>query len=160
MRRYSITAFLTGAAVMVAEIAAARAIAPHFGTSIIVWTNVIGILLVALALGYWMGGRMAERRPDARALGTIIAAAGAFLIVPAFATSVIADSLVGALFRGGNGFLVLMLGSFVSIVVLFAIPIFLLGMVSPFLVKLASVGRTDIGAIAGRLYAISTIGSL
>lgn len=176
--RYSIIAFISGAAVMVAEIAAARAIAPHFGTSIIVWTNVIGIILIALALGYWIGGRLAERRPDVRALGAIVLLAGVFLIIPAFATSLIAVSLIETLRGAESGFLVLLLGSFLSVVVLFALPIFLLGMVSPFLVKLACeesvqhrmldrvsniecrTDRMGVGVIAGRLYAISTIGSL
>jgi len=185
----SLTAFLSGAAVMVAEISAARAIAPHVGTSIVVWTNVIGIILVALALGYWIGGRIAERSVDPvsefeisnlsakggsasggkfsashargeRLLGGIIAVAGALLIIPAFATAAIAGSLTEVLLQTGSGFLALLLGSFLLVVILFAFPIFLLGMVSPFLVKLASSGRTDTGAIAGRLYAISTVGSL
>ncbi|MDP3771032.1 MAG: fused MFS/spermidine synthase [bacterium] len=188
--RYVLTAFLTGAAVMIAEIAAARAIAPHFGTSIIVWTNVIGIILVALSIGYWIGGRLSERcvptptrspsqregekekdfptsrreggcgGEGERVLGAIILAAGALLIIPAFAVPVIAGSMIGNLFRFGSGFLVLFIGSFFSVVILFALPIFLLGMVSPFLVKLATIGRSDAGAIAGKLYAISTIGSL
>ncbi|MDO8622109.1 MAG: fused MFS/spermidine synthase [bacterium] len=158
--RYVLTAFLTGAAVMVAEIAAARAIAPHFGTSIIVWTNVIGIILVALSVGYWIGGKISEQHPNERLLGAIILAAGALLIIPAFAVPVIADSMIGNLFRFGSGFLVLLIGSFFSVVILFALPIFLLGMVSPFLVKLTTIGRSDAGAIAGKLYAISTIGSL
>lgn len=175
MRRYSITAFVTGAAVMIGEIAAARAIAPHFGTSIIVWTNVIGIILVALSIGYWVGGRLSERRPDGRLLGTIIALAGVLLIIPAFATRWIAGTLIVDLFRFGSGFLVVLIGSFVAVILLFALPIALLGMVSPFLVKLACSGsvqnrisdrmskiefRTGVGAIAGKLYAISTIGSL
>ncbi|MDO8598525.1 MAG: fused MFS/spermidine synthase, partial [bacterium] len=157
---YFITAFLSGAAVMVAEISAARAIAPHFGASVVVWTNVIGIILIALSSGYWVGGRIVDRHADMRLLGAIIAAAGVLLILPAFATPFIAGSLIGELLRAGSGFLVLLIGSFVSVVLLFALPIFLLGMVSPFLVKLAADGRTDIGAVAGRLYAISTVGSL
>lgn len=160
MRRYSVTAFVTGAAVMIGEIAAARAIAPHFGTSIIVWTNVIGIILVALSVGYWIGGRLSERRPDERVLGAIIALAGFLFIIPAFATRWIAGTLIADLFRIGSGFLVVLIGSFFAVILLFALPIALLGMVSPFLVKLASRGRADIGAVAGRLYAISTIGSL
>lgn len=142
MRRYSITAFVTGAAVMIGEIAAARAIAPHFGTSIIVWTNVIGIILVALSIGYWVGGRLSERRPDERLLGTIIALAGLLLIIPAFATRWIAGTLIADLFRLGSGFLVVLIGSFVAIILLFALPIALLGMVSPFLIKLSCEGAT------------------
>ncbi|MBI4434557.1 fused MFS/spermidine synthase [Candidatus Uhrbacteria bacterium] len=168
--RYSLTAFLTGAAVMIAEIAAARAIAPHFGTSIIVWTNVIGIILVALSLGYWIGGRLSERcvptpsrSPSQRegenkkdfphsrweggrggegeqTLGLIIATAGLLLVVPAFATQWIAGSLIADLFRLGSGFLVVLIGSFVAVIILFALPIAFLGMVSPFLENLACSG--------------------
>lgn len=157
---YSIVAFATGAAVMIAEIAAARLIAPHFGTSIVVWTNIIGIILIALSVGYWIGGRTAERAPEPRVLGGIIAFAGLLLCIPAFATRLVAGVVLGDVLRFGSGFLLLAVGSFLSVVLLFALPIALLGMVSPFLVKITTRDRTDIGAIAGRLYAVSTLGSL
>lgn len=160
MFRYRLVAFLAGACIMMAEIAAARAIAPHFGTSTVVWTNVIGIILVALAAGYWIGGRIAEARPEPRVLGVILLVAAALLLIPAFATRAIAGSLTATMVHIGSGFLILLLTSFASIVLLFALPVLLLGTVAPFLVKLASVGRSDIGVVAGSLYGWSTIGSL
>lgn len=160
MWNYRITTFLTGAAVMIAEIGAARALAPYFGTSIVVWTNIIGSILVALSVGYWIGGRWAERCPDRRCLGGIIMSAGALLLLPGFATPLIARGMIGDTPWLGSGFTALLFGSLLVIVLLFVVPIALLGMVSPFVLKLAARERSDIGAIAGQLYAISTIGSL
>ncbi|MBI4433691.1 fused MFS/spermidine synthase, partial [Candidatus Uhrbacteria bacterium] len=160
MWSYRITTFLTGAAIMVAEIGAARAMAPYFGTSIVVWTNVIGSILVALSVGYWVGGRWVERCPSRRVLGAIIMSAGALLLIPGLATPAIAGWITGGSTWFRSGFLSLFAGSLGAIVFLFAIPIGLLGMVSPFVLKLAARERNDIGALAGQLSAIATIGSL
>ncbi|MDO8425635.1 MAG: fused MFS/spermidine synthase [bacterium] len=160
MLRFRLVACCSGAAVMMAEMTAARAIAPYFGSSIVVWTNVIGIVLVALAFGYWAGGRIAEARPDPRVLGGIIATAGALLLIPAFAVQVVGSTLLRAVLASGNGFAAIATGSFIAVALLFALPMALLGMVAPYLVQLAVTPRDAVGRTAGSLYALSTLGSL
>jgi len=64
--------FLCGAVIMVIELTGSRVLAPYLGTSLVVWTSLIGIILASLSLGYWWGGRLADRRPEARLLGGLI----------------------------------------------------------------------------------------
>jgi predicted membrane-bound spermidine synthase len=71
-----IPVFLCGAVVMVIELTGSRVMAPYLGTSLVVWTSLIGIILASLSLGSWWGGRVADRRPEARLLGWIILLAG------------------------------------------------------------------------------------
>ncbi len=66
-----IAVFLCGAVIMVIELTGSRVLAPYLGTSLVVWTSLIGIILASLSLGYWWGGRLADRRPEARLLGRI-----------------------------------------------------------------------------------------
>src|SRR5438093_8047523 len=73
--------FCTGTAALATEIGAARLLAPYYGSSTIVWANVIGLVLASLSVGYWLGGRLADRRPEPRVLGGIVLAA-AVLIAP------------------------------------------------------------------------------
>ncbi len=155
--RLKLLVFVTGAASLGAEIAAARLLAPYFGASTIVWANTIAVVLLALSLGYWFGGRLADRHPDAGALsGLVLIAAGLLALVPLVAgpfldLSVDAfDSLSAGAFAG----------SLLGVLVLVAVPVLLLGAVSPWAIRLSHPGVDHVGEVAGRLYAISTIGSL
>jgi spermidine synthase len=148
-----IAVFLCGAVVMVIELTGSRVMAPYLGTSLVVWTSLIGIILAALSLGYWWGGRLADRRPEPRLLGGII-------LLAAFATAAVAltKSLVlGFLQARGAG---LHMGAVWSTLLLFAPPSLLLGMVAPFAVRLRLSDARTGGRTAGTLYAISTIGSI
>jgi spermidine synthase len=149
--------FVVGTASLGAEIAAVRLMAPFFGASTIVWANTIGIVLVALSIGYWLGGRLGDRRPDLRSLCLVVMAAAVLLaIVPLIARPFL-DLSVDALDEIEAGAFV---GSLFAVLILIAIPIVLLGTCSPWAIRLAVPDVEHAGRVAGRLYAISTVGSL
>jgi predicted membrane-bound spermidine synthase len=155
--RLGIVVFTAGAATLATEIAASRLLAPYFGSSTIVWANIIGLILLYLSLGYWLGGKVADRRPDPRLLGwMILAAAGAVAVTPFIARPILDVALRGldAVSVGA------VVGSFFAALALFAVPITLLGAVAPFAIRLALVDVSEAGAVAGRLYALSTVGSI
>jgi spermidine synthase len=149
--------FVVGTGSLGAEIAAVRLLAPYFGASTIVWANTIGIVLVALSVGYWLGGRLADRHPHMRGLCLLaLAAAGLLALVP-FAADPLLDVAVQALDEISAGAFV---GSLVAVLVLVAVPVLLLGAVSPYAIRLAVSKVEEAGTVAGRLYALSTAGSL
>jgi spermidine synthase len=149
--------FVVGAGSLGAEIAAVRLLAPYFGASTIVWANTIGIVLVALSIGYWLGGRLADRRPNMRGLCLLaLVAAGLLALVP-FAADPLLDVAVAALDEISAGAFV---GSLLAVLGLVAVPVLLLGAVSPYAIRLAVSTVEEAGTVAGRLYALSTAGSL
>ena len=149
--------FVVGTGSLGAEIAAVRLLAPYFGASTIVWANTIGIVLVALSVGYWLGGRLADRHPHMRGLCLLaLAAAGLLALVP-FAADPLLDLGVEALDSISAGAFI---GSLVAVLVLVAVPVMLLGAVSPYAIRLAVSSVEEAGTVAGRLYALSTAGSL
>ena len=149
--------FGAGIGALATEITASRLLAPYFGSSTIVWANLIGIVLAALALGYWIGGRLADRRPEPRLLGLIVLGAAVFVALIPFAAKPFLDFTVDGLDTASAGAVV---GSFLAVLLLCAPPVVLLGMVSPFAIRLAVSSIATAGAVAGRLYALSTAGSL
>jgi predicted membrane-bound spermidine synthase len=148
----NVIVFACGAALMALEIVAARVLAPALGNSIFVWGSVISIVMIALSLGYWLGGQLADKRHSARALAPLIAGAGVLtVIVPVIAAAV----LPMAANMGPR------IGSLVASALIFFLPALLIATVSPLGVRLAaSRGLTHIGRSAGGLYAISTGGSI
>ncbi|HYF64633.1 MAG TPA: fused MFS/spermidine synthase, partial [Herpetosiphonaceae bacterium] len=157
-RRYlMLLVFGAGICTLGIELTASRLLAPYFGTSQLIWANVIGLTLLYLTLGYTFGGRIADRRPDLGLLCTIIAVAGGFsAIIPLLSHPILKWSLsafdtysIGVFF-----------GSLLGVMALFSIPITLLGMVSPFAIRLAISSTDNAGKSAGNLYAISTLGSI
>jgi predicted membrane-bound spermidine synthase len=155
--RLGIVVFTAGAATLATEIAASRLLAPYFGSSTIVWANIIGLILLYLSLGYWLGGKVADRRPEPRLLGWIILTAAAAVAITPF----IARPILEVALRGLDAVSVgAVVGSFFAALALFAIPITLLGAVAPFAIRLALVDVAQAGAVAGRLYALSTVGSI
>jgi spermidine synthase len=150
-------AFFVGAASLGAEISAARLLAPYFGASTIIWANTIATVLVALSAGYALGGRLADRRGDLQGLCVIVAVAGVLLAAVPFAADPflrLAVRALGALSVGG------FLGSLLAVLVLVAVPVLLLGTVAPYANRLALGRVAQTGTVTGRLYAISTVGSL
>src|ERR687896_619582 len=149
--------FVVGTGSLGAEIAAVRLLAPYFGASTIVWANTIGIVLVALSVGYWLGGRLADRHPHMRGLCLLaLTAAGLLALIP-FAADPLLDLGVEALDSISAGAFI---GSLLGVLVLVAVPVMLLGAVSPYAIRLAVSTVEEAGTVAGRLYALSTAGSL
>jgi spermidine synthase len=114
-------------------------------------------VLLALSLGYWLGGKLADRRPSARVLGVLVLGAGAYVSIVPFVTRPLLDVASRGLDELSAGAVV---GSFFATLLLFAPPVFVLGMVSPFAIRLALETVGSAGEVAGRLYALSTAGSL
>ena len=149
--------FVVGTGSLGAEIAVARLMAPFFGASTIVWANTIGVVLVALSLGYWLGGRLADRSPSLQGLCRIVLLAAVLLAAVPFVARPFLDISVDALDSISAGAFV---GSLLAVLALIAIPVLLLGAASPYALRLAVPDVEHAGRIAGRLYAISTAGSL
>lgn len=149
--------FIGGMCSMFLEMSASRLLAPYFGTSLFIWANLIGLVLIYLSAGYFLGGRLADRYPSMRLLSilTTIAALAAGLI-PFISKPVLDWSVSGMTEVNASVFY----SSLLAVILLFGVPITLLGMVSPFAVRLStrSVGST--GRSAGGLYALSTVGSI
>src|SRR5918993_5750936 len=149
--------FVVGASSLGVEIAAARLLAPYFGASTIVWANTIGVVLVALSIGYWFGGRYADRHPHMRGLCLVVLAASVLIAAIPFAAQPFLSFSVDAFDTVSVGGFA---GSLFGVLVLVAAPVTLLGAAAPWAVRLA-VGKVDSsGEVVGRLYAISTVGSL
>lgn len=149
--------FVVGASSLGAEIAAARLVAPHFGASTVIWANTIATVLLALSIGYWLGGAIADRAPSLRGLGRLVLAAAALLALVPFAGPPLLEAAADAIGTTGAGEV---LGSLLAIVVLVAPPVLLLGCVAPYAVRLTVTDVDRAGSTAGNLYAVSTVGSL
>lgn len=157
-KRYLYTiAFFSGMTTLAIELSASRLLGNVFGNSNLVWANVIGLMLLYLTVGYFAGGRLADKMPRATVMLQIILWA-AFLsaLIPLIARPIITRA-AGAVFGAEAA---LALGSFIVILVLFSIPVTMLGMVSPFVIRLAMTEVERSGRVAGQVYAISTLGSL
>src|SRR5512138_348891 len=157
MRRYLLfTVFISGMTTLAAELAASRLIGNVFGTSNIVWASIIGLILIYLTVGYFLGGKWADANPTPAALYRVLAW-GAFTLglVPYIAGPVLRSA--------ATAFEVLQIGilgiSFVVVLILFSIPITLLGTISPFAIRLSVDDTSRAGQISGQIYAISTLGS-
>ena len=141
---------------MALEFSASRLLGNVFGTSNIVWAVVIGLILVYLSIGYWLGGRLADRRPEARLLYSLIGLAGLFTAaVPLISRPVLRVSATA--FDALD--LPLLAGSFTAVVLLLTVPVVLLGTVVPFSLRLALPDAAYAGRTSGLLSALSTAGS-
>ncbi len=148
-----LTVFACGAIVMIYELVGSRVLGPYLGTSIIVWTSLIGVILGSLSLGYYLGGYAADRRGDISHLGIILLLASVSVLL----TAAFKEQLLGWL----AAFIVdIRILAVVSSVLLFLPASVLLGMVSPYAAKLRLNALATSGLTIGRLYALSTVGSI
>ena len=157
MKKYLyITVFFSGMTTLALELSASRLLGSVFGTSNIVWASIIGLILIYLTVGYFIGGRWADLSPYYTTMYKVLAW-GAFTsaFVPIVARPVLrfASTAFDVLNIG------VLLGSFLVVLILFSVPVTLLGTISPFAIRLAIENRENAGEISGRIYAISTLGS-
>lgn len=157
MKRYLLfTVFVSGMTTMAAEMAASRLIGNVFGTSNLVWASIIGLILIYLTLGYFLGGRWADANPTAGALYRVLAwAAFTVGLVPYVAGPVL--RVAATAFEGLQ--VTVLAGSFVAVLILFIVPVTLLGTMSPYAIRLSMEDTATAGKMSGTIYAISTLGS-
>lgn len=146
-----VSVFVSGAVVMVLEVLGTRLIAPVYGTSLHVWSAIIAVTLLSLSLGYWLGGLVADRFPRATSYFLVFELAALLIVLLPLAREPV------LLLTQPLG---LRAGALVSAVLFLGLPLTLLGTISPYAVRLAAHLITDLGRTTGRLYALSTAGSL
>jgi len=145
------TVFITGLTVLILEILGTRIIGPFYGTTIFVWSSLISVTLGFLALGYWLGGLIADKKNNARVFYSLI-----FLTAPAlFLIMKLHQPILSFTDQFG-----LKLGPLVAVFLLFSIPLFLLGTVTPFAIRFRAQAVQSIGSTSGSIFAFSTVGSL
>lgn len=149
--------FIGGMTSLALEMCASRLLGAYFGTSLYIWAVLIGLILIYLTIGYFVGGRLADRYPSTRFLCVVTALAGLATCIIPFVSQPILGWSVAAMAEISVGiFATSLLGS----VLLFAIPVTLLGLVSPFAIRLVTKKVDASGRVSGSLYAISTFGSI
>lgn len=142
---------LSGAAVLVLEILGTRVLGPFYGVSLFLWSALISVTLAALACGYALGGRLALRTPSSATLSTILLAAGAWVLAVPWIRTPLVHVAAGAGLQGAV---------LIAAVLLFFVPLMLLGMVGPYAIRLASRSVDEVGRVAGDLFAVSTLASV
>ena len=150
-----ITVFFSGALTMVLELIAARILSPYVGSSNLIWTTIIGIMLISMSIGYWFGGKIADKNKE-----NDINILSNYLLISAIATSIIPIlevEFIDALSSISNN---LILVSIICATVTFGIPSFLLATVSPIAVKIKNNSMDRVGTTSGKISSLSTIGSI
>ena len=151
--KLEIIVFLSGAIGMGLELIAARVLSPYVGSSNVVWTSIIGIILASMSIGYWIGGKKADKDADIDKLSNILLLAAIFTgAIPLLETAIV------KLFAGIIPNLII--AAILCAIIVFSIPSFILAMISPFAVKIKSKEDNEIGSLSGRISSLSTIGSI
>ena len=146
--------FFSGGVLMGFEMTGSNMLAPYFGSSVYTWGSVIGLFLTALSLGYLFGGKLADRRPEFKLLCALVVLSGATVSIVPLVTPIIGNWLLMSKSVGVRG------GPLIASLILFTIPSILMGMVSPFAIRLQAKNIEQLGNIAGKLFALSTFGSI
>ena len=155
MKKYKLETivFLGGAIGMGLELIAARILSPYVGSSNVVWTSIIGIILVSMSLGYWIGGKNADKNANINKLANILLysalATSAIPLLETFIVKIIANLIPN-----------LIISAILCAIIVFSIPSFILAMISPYAVKIKSKEEKEIGSLSGKISSLSTIGSI
>ena len=157
MRYLSFLIFTTGAATLGMELSASRLLEPAFGNNQILWAALIGLILLYLAVGAWLGGRLADRYPERGALDLAVTlGAVSIALIPLLSSPVLSLATVG-LARYDVG---LLAGALIAVLLLFSLPAILLGMATPWAIRLTVDDPADAGRVAGRFSGLATAGGL
>ena len=149
----AVLVFVAGMASMSLEFAASRILIPVFGSSIYTWGSLIGVILTGLSLGYHIGGKLADKNPSFLKLCLVIFSAGLYIIFIPFIAPTLTTSFIQ--FVSDTQY-----ASLFAVFTLLILPTFLLGIVSPYAIKLATRRLAELGNVSGNLYSLSTIGSI
>ena len=152
-----ITVFIAGMCTLAIEFVTSRVIQIILGTSNLVWANVIGLVLLFLTLGYFIGGRLADKNPKPSLFYSLITIAGCSAVFSLLLTSTLLRATASVLATAEAGPLVV---AMITVTMAMAIPVTILGCISPFAIRLAVNNVGDAGSVSGKIYAISTLGSL
>ncbi len=155
MKKYALewTVFICGAVVMILELVGSRILAPYVGTSIVVWTSLIGVILGSLSAGYYWGGRRADQNAQREELAQIILLAAICIV----ATAILKEPILNVISKVIKN---LYIATVTSTLLLFAPASAILGMISPYAAKLKMYDTEHAGKTIGTLYALSTLGSI
>jgi len=154
-----LTTFLCGASIMGVEISSSRFMAPYFGSSMITWTVIIGVILVAMSIGNFIGGRLADQDDPTRRLYQLILWASIWIaLLPLLGKYLIASIAAASIAFFPDQ--VVLVGSITSCILLFALPCIILGATSPCMIKAATRNLDNNGRVAGEIYGLSTLGSI
>lgn len=144
--------FVAGYSVMSIELLGGRILAPYFGNSIYVWGSIITVFMLALALGYLAGGQLSLRRPSLRKLGLVLVLAAAAIVPLVLFADLVMQWIFASIYDPRYG-------SLCAALLLFLLPTLILGVVSPYAIRLLVASTAESGQIAGKLYFVSTLGS-
>lgn len=157
MKRYviEITVFLCGALGMILELVAARVLSPYVGSSNLIWTTIIGVMLTSMSIGYWIGGKLADKDSNRNRLSSLILLGAIFTSLIPIGEVLLVKNFVAI---SQN----LAIVAFASAAIVFGVPSFVLATVSPYAVKLKDkqLEKENIGGISGKISSLSTIGSI
>ena len=151
--KLEIIVFLAGAIGMGLELIAARVLSPYVGSSNVVWTSIIGIILASMSLGYWIGGKIADKDANINKLSDILLIAALSTSFIPILETIIVKELAGMIEN-------LIVAAILCAIIVFSVPSFILATVSPFAVKIKSKEEKEIGTLSGRISSLSTIGSI
>jgi spermidine synthase len=151
-----ITVFISGLTSLGLEMAASRLLGNVFGSSNLVWASIIGLILIYLTIGYWLGGKWADNHPQASVFYQILIWTGISVAIIPLVSRPVLSFAADAFDKLQLG---VMLGAFISVLILLLVPMILLGTASPFAIRLSINDAGSSGKVSGKIYAISTVGS-
>ena len=155
MKKYKleIVVFLSGAIGMGLELIAARVLSPYVGSSNIVWTSIIGIILASMSLGYWLGGKQADKDANLNKMSMILLISAVFTSLIPLLETIIVKQFAEVISN-------IIISAIICAIIVFSIPSFILAMIPPYAVKIRSKENDQIGSLSGRISSLSTIGSI